>query len=346
MKRTTLILLLLFLVFGGAAIWYLYQPEDEKTTLAGADRRFAVEDISQVHKIFIADREGTASTLERQGKHWLYNGQHKARPAVMEPLLEAIQRIQVRYKPPQAAVDNMIRALATQSYKVELYDKNNRLIKAYYLGGATADERGAFAIMEGADQPYVVDLPAWEGNVTVRFSRKGDEWRDKLLFEHELEDIQSVSIEYPQQRSESFRLEHGPAGYEVKPFYDITPEIRRPYRLGSAEAFLLNFAKLSAEEFDNSNPRRDSIQQLLPFSIITLVTKSGDTTQVKLHPIVPERYVTQDIETGAFVRAGGGAIERYFAELNEQDFLLVQHLLIGKVLWSYRAFFEDRELLN
>jgi hypothetical protein len=82
---------------------------------------------------------------------------------------------------------------------------------------------------------------------------------------------------------------------------------------------LLNFAKLSAEEFDNKNPRRDSIQQLLPFSIITLVTKGGDTTQVKLHPIVPERYVTQDIETGEFVRAGGGPIERYFADLNGQD---------------------------
>lgn len=346
MKRTTLILLFLFLVLGGAAIWYLYQPEDEKTTLAGADRRFAVEDISQVHKIFIADREGNRSTLERQGKHWVYDGKYKARPTVMEPLLEAIQRIQVRYKPPKAAVDNMVRALATQGLKVELYDKSNKLIKAYYLGGATADERGAFAIIEGADQPYVVDLPAWEGNITVRYSRRGDEWRDKMLFAHELEDIQSVAIEYPRQRNESFRLEAGSDGYEVKPFYDITPEIRRPYREGSAETFLMTFEKLSAEEFVNNHSDRDSILQLLPFSIITLVTKQGDTTQVKLYPVIPETYVTQDVQTGEFVRAGGGEIERYYANLNEQDLLIAQHLLLQKVFWGYRSFFKERELLN
>lgn len=344
MKRT-IILLALFLLLGGGAFWYLNTKEDEKTTLAGADRRFAVEDINQVYKIFIADREGKRTTLERKDGYWLYNGKYKARPTVMEPLLEAIQRMQIQYKPPKAAEEKMVKALATQGLKVELYDKDGGQLKAYYLGGATADERGAFAIMDGAEHPYVVELPAWEGNLTVRFARFGDDVRDKDIFSEPVENIQSVSIEYPKQRDQSFRLEATADGYEVKPFFDYTPLIRRPYRDGAAETFLVNFEGLSAEEFSNNYPGRDSILQLVPFSVITLVNKQGDTTQARFFPIIPDQYITQDVKSGGLIEVSSD-IERYYVGLNEKDLLVAQHLLLRKAFWSYSSFFQGQNLLN
>ncbi|MCB0599189.1 MAG: DUF4340 domain-containing protein [Lewinellaceae bacterium] len=341
----TVVLLIAFLLLGGGVFWYLSQGGDEKTTLAGADRAFKVEDIEQVHKIFIADRRGERTTLERRDGYWLYNGQYKARPSVMRPLLDAISRVQVKYKPPQAAVPSMVEALATEGIKVELYDQEGALIKAYYVGGSTSDERGTYMIMDGAEQPYVAELPAWEGNLSVRFRRYGDEWRDKTLFEEEVENIQSVSIEYPKQRSQSFILEDTPDGYAVRPFYDITPETRRPYKAGSAEAFLSNFESVSAEAFRNDLDGRDSIGQLVPFSIITLVNKQGDTTQVKLHPIIEENVISQDPKTGNYVQFNN-AIERYYADLNGKDFLLAQHLLLEKLFWGYGSFFSGPDLLN
>lgn len=341
----TLFLLIAFLLLGGGVLWYLAAGEDEKTTLAGADRAFAVDDIEQVHKIFIADRRGERTTLERRDGYWLYNGRYKARPSVMRPLLDAIARVRVKYKPPQAAMENMVQALATEGIKVELYDKQGGLIKAYYVGGSTSDERGTYMIMEGAEQPYVTELPAWEGNLSVRFRRYGDEWRDKTLFAEEVDNIQSVSIEYPKQRNQSFILENTEKGYEVRPFYDITPEIRRPYKQGSAEAFLTNFESVGAEAFRNKFPGRDSISQLVPFSIITLVDKQGDTTRVELHPIVKENIITHDVKTGDYVLLNS-EIERYFANLNDEDFLLAQHLVLQKLFWGYGSFFKDSNLLN
>lgn len=341
----TLILLIAFLLLGGGVLWYLTGGEDEKTTLAGAGRAFAVKDIEDVHKIFIADRRGERTTLERRDGYWLYNGRYKARPSVMKPLLDAIARVQIKYKPPQAAVENMVHALATEGIKVELYGKRGELLKAYYVGGSTSDERGTYIIMEGAEEPYVAELPAWEGNLSVRFRRYGDEWRDKTLFSEEVENIQSVSIEYPKQRDQSFILESTAGGYEVRPFYDITPEIRRPFREGSAEAFLANFESVGAEAFRNGHPGRDSISGQVPFSIITLVNKQGDTTQVKLHPIIKENIITHDVKSGDYILVNSG-IERYFADLNGEDFLLSQHLVLKKLFWGYSSFFQDRNLLN
>lgn len=343
--RRTLLLLALFLLLGAGVFWYLNNGDDEKTTLAGADRDFAVEDIGQVYKIFIADREGGRTTLERKDGYWLYNGDYKARSTVMEPLLQAIQNMRIKYKPPQASVKNMVEALATQGLKVELYGKNGQKLKSYYLGGATADERGAFAIIDGAEQPYVVELPAWEGNVTVRFAHKGDEWRDKRIFSEEPENIQSVSIEYPRQRDLSFRLEATADGYEAKPFFETTPLISRPYREGSVETFLAKFESLSAEEFINNHPDRDSILQLVPFSIITLVNKQGDTTQARFYPIIPEKYISQDIKTGGIIEVSSD-IERYYVSLDDRDLLLAQHLVLREAFWSYGSFFQDRKLLN
>ena len=59
----TLILLIVFLILGGGTAWYLLNKEDDKTTLAGLDRDFAVENVAQIHKIFLANRADNSTTL-------------------------------------------------------------------------------------------------------------------------------------------------------------------------------------------------------------------------------------------------------------------------------------------
>lgn len=339
MNRTVL-LLLLFICLGGGTYYYLGQKKiEKKTTLAGADRDFAVDDIEQVYKIFIADRKNEKATLTRNGEHWVYNGEYKARKVIVESILNTLQHIEIKYKPDDAAVPNMVKALATEGKKIELYDKNDQLIKSYYIGGSTNDERGTFAIMDGAEQPYVVYIPFFDGNISARFIAKGDEWRDKDLFNERLEQIQSVSIEYPKLRNKSFKLEKTKEGYAVTPFYDIVPETNRPYREGSAEQFLIHFERISSEDYRNWHPKKDSILQLTPFSIITLVNVQNDTTQVKLYPVEQESFITQVPETGEFERVDP-LIQRYYTDLNGKDFLLSQQVVVGKVLWEYAAFFE------
>ncbi len=333
MKRT-IILLLAFLSLGGITTWYLRTQQDDKTTLAGADRRFAVENADDIYKIFIADRKGVTTMLERQENEWRYNGKYKARPNAMDNLLDAITRVQVKYKPPQAAVKNMVIDLATNGLKVELYHKNGNLLKAYYVGGSTPDERGTYMIMDGAEQPYVAYIPGWEGNLRFRYNLVGEDWRDKTIFNFDQDDIQSVSVEYPKQKNKSFRLERIGSEFDVKPFYDVTPVINRPLNPGKVEAYLEGFKSLGAEAFENQNPRRDSILQLVPFSIISLTDKAGNEIVVKLYPIFPK------VNPGATQLPGADAVERYFLDWNSEDFMLIQHRVFSKILWGYEFFFE------
>ncbi|MBK7871403.1 MAG: DUF4340 domain-containing protein [Saprospiraceae bacterium] len=334
--KKTLILLISFALFGSVTAWYLLTQQDDKTTLLAKDQRFSIEDSENIYKIFIASKKGEKTTLERKENYWLYNGEYKARPNAIENLLDAITRVQVKYKPPTAAVDNMVKDLATNGLKVELYNNNNKLLKTYYVGGSTADERGTYMIMEGSNQPYVTYIPSWEGNIRFRYNLTGEDWRDKTIFTYKQDDIQSVSIEYPKQRNQSFRLERSGNGFEIKPFYETTPIVNQPISEGKVEAFLEGFKSLGAEAFENENPRRDSILKLMPFSIIKISSKDGDSTTVRLFPIIPE------YDPAVTRLPNADAVERYFLDWNGQDFMLIQHRVFSKILWGYDFFFEKK----
>lgn len=323
MKRTT-IFIIFFLILGSFTAWYVLSKPSGNTSQLGADRRFKIENTDEIYKIFIADRRGTRTTLERKSDFWLYNNQYKARPTAIESLLDAMRRIEMKYQPPKAAVQNMIKSLAVDGIKVEIYNKSNKLLKSYYIGGATSDERGTYVILDGANQPYVAHLPGWEGNLRFRYNLKGDDWRDKTVFEENPQTIQSVHVEYPKNKNKSFKLEREGNTYKILPFYGITPVIKRPLRKGSVEQYLEGFQSLGAEAFENENPKRDSIKQLLPFSIITIKNQNGEVKSVRLFPI----FTAHD------------RVERYLAEVSTGDFMLVQQLVFGKVMWGYDFFFE------
>lgn len=331
-------LIALFLLLGAGALWYVWSSRDGQLSSLREERTFRIEDTDRIGKIFLVHREGEQVLLERKGEDWVYNTTWKARPDAVENLLDAIRRIQVKYQPAQAAVPNIVRNLVAEGIKVEIYDRRGRMMTAYYIGGSTADERGTFAIREGFEQPFVAHLDGWEGNLRFRYSLKGEDWRDRSVFSLDPDRIREVSIAYPAQRNQSFRLRKTEGGYQIDPFYPTTPVAKAPYRIGSAEGFLTGFESIVAEDFRNAYPAKDSILQLLPFAIIEVVDDAGGKQSAKLFPILPIAQEA-DVKTGQL--PAGAEIERYFAATGSGDFMLVQHRVIQKILWGYPFFFEE-----
>lgn len=329
MKRT-LLLAILFLALGGGA-WYALNKKSQSGSLNSPDMNFAVTNTGDIYKIFLADRNGRTATLDRKEDYWLYNGKARARATAVSTLLETIAHVNVWYVPPKAAEQSMIKSLASEGIKVEIYDKSNKLLKSYYVGGVTNDEHGTFMMMEGAQQPYVVHDPSFIGQLRVRYLLGDDEWMDRIIFREKPDEIQSVTVEYPQRKSESFRLEKvGEAEYSVKPFYSTTTVIKQPLRKGVPEAYLLGFEKLGAEGFETDHPDRDSVVNLVPFTIVTVKKSNGEEKQVRFWPVEIQQ-----------TREGMPYVHRYFAEVDRRDFLLIQEMVFAPIFRGYSFFFES-----
>ena len=331
--NNTLRLLLLFLLLAGGTFWYT-QKHNNKTTVAKTDRDFAIPNIASVHKIFIADRNGQTATLDKKTDYWQYNGKWKANPNAIQNLLNTIQKVQLKYIPPNAAVEHIVKDIATNNIKIELYDQAGKNLKTYYVGGVTNDELGTYMIMEGSNNPYVTYIPGLEGSLRIRYLLKEKQWRDKTIFEEQLEDIQSVSIEYPKQKSNSFKLVRTENDFELTPLFETTANRGKPKK-GQVEKFLRGFDWLVAEAFENEHPRRDSIQKQLPFCILNLERTNGQQTSLRLHPIIKK----DDLGLPMQREDGKLLIERYYANVNNEELMLIQELVFGKVFWGYGHFF-------
>lgn len=336
MKRTFFLLLLLISIFG--IIFFLSRESDKKTTIADAPRDFAVENVKEIYKIFIADRNGNSVTLAKKENYWQLNERWRANPNSVANLLQTIQKVKIKYIPPRTAVPNIIKDIATNNIKVEIYDKANQLMKAYYVGGVTNDELGTHMIMADAEEPFVTYMPGFEGALRVRYMVDEMDWRDKTIFQESINNIRAVSIEYPKQRNLSFHLSKEAGQYNVLPFYNTTPRMNHPVSRGLIEKYLTGFERQVAEGFENQNSKRDSIVQLLPFSIINLERTDGSKREVKLYPIIEKTKSGQVMLNDE----GSPLIEKYFAEVDGVDFMLVQQLVFGKLLWSYGSFFESK----
>jgi hypothetical protein len=330
MKRT-LLLTALFLVLGGSA-WYFYdKKKNQKSSHLSWDMDFSVRNTDDIGKIFIADRKGKTATLELKNGHWVYNGKYPARPTAVQLLLETIRDINVQYIPPDASTEGMVKELATIGLKVEIYDKNNKPMKTYYLGGITNDQRGTVVIMEGSEKPYVAHISNFVGQLRARYLIGDDNWFDRTIFQENPEDIQKITAEYPQNKSESFVLEKtGTAEYKVRPYFSTTPASKKPQRKGRAEGYLVQFEKLGAEAYETTNPFRDSVVQLVPSIIISVQKTDGTEKKVKFWPA----------ETIYDPKTGQPFTHRYFTEVNQEYFMLTQDRVFGPVFRGYSYFFE------
>jgi Domain of unknown function (DUF4340) len=336
MKKTNLIVLALLAIGGSIGAWYLV--ESKKSNLEGYDFNFAVKDTAAIAKIFLADREGKTVTLTRENSvKWLVGGKYEAQPDMIKTMLETLNQVDLKMRLPRNAVASVVKDIATEGIKVEVYDKKGKTLRVFYVGGSTSDDRGTFMMMENSNEPYVMQIPGFIGMLRPRFLTDEQDWRDRFAFKMPYESIKMVSVEYPNQKSKSFKLMRDGSNFKVEPFYDIVPRINRPVATGMVEAYLQGFAKLGIEGFEAGNPKADSLKQSPVFAKISVTDTHDKTKVLTLHPFVARN------ESGEVTKSNDGNvhIEHYFVDTNDGELMAVQHFVFEKVFWAYEAFFTN-----
>ncbi len=334
MKKTTTILIVLFLILGSVAAWYITTNSGKpKASYHTSSMDFKI-DPDLVHKVFLADREGHKTTLIRKDGEWLLEGVYKTRPNAISYLLEAIKNVEVKYRPAKAAYPSITKDLATYGIEVELYGKEGELLKNYYVGGVDEKGEGSYMIMAESDEPFATHLKMFVGSLRTRFSMTGDDWRDRSIFNEEPEDVISISVEYPKQKNKSFIMKKDGSQYTVEPLFNTTPIITKKVMKGKPEQYLQGFKSKLAESFQNEYTMKDFAKTVVPFAIVSLTLKDGTEKTVRFIPFQKVgkngELIKQDASKPVF---------RYHADCSWGDFMLVQQGVFKEVFWQYEGFF-------
>ena len=344
-NRIIIIIAAILVVIAGVLIWnnrYL-------STLQGESSDFQVWDTASVTKVYLADRKERESLLERQEHGWTLNDTYTAHPKQVQYLLTTLYKIRVKMPVSVASHDNIVKQLASQSTKVEVYqivprinlfDKiklfyHEKRTKVFYVGDATMDSSGTFMLKEGADKAYIVYIPSFRGFITTRFTANPDDWRDHTIFHENMADIQSVEVDFNEDPEGSFRIDNiGKHQYKLTRLSDNKD---LPYDTLKVINLMSSFSDLRFEAlFTNTLPqeRIDSITSSPYLHYIVVTDKDGNKQDMRTFKKLVLNGVTDlSGEIGDVDR------DRMYALVNDgKDFVLIQNYVFDKVLHDIRYY--------
>ncbi len=337
MKRTLILLAILLLL--GAVYYYLQgnNKEDVVTEIL-EERAFAVDE-NELHKIVITEKTGRVNTLTiDEDDIWYVNGKRMSRNQKFL-VKEALTKIRINSIPPKGAYKQIMKTIGDIGILVRLFDKEDAMIRSYYVGGVPQGERGTYYLMEGYNQPYLMELPGMEGSTRGRFVKEPDDWLDRAMFRYPEKDIAKITVDFPKSKNESYVVEKNGSSYDVKPLYSYTPVINKKVNKNTLDKYLDNFhIGFFTEAYINQHTKRDSIvQNITPFCNLTVENNAGEKNVLNLYP-VNEILGVKGEAVGPNVDA---IIERYFVNVNDgEKFMLTQHRLAKKFIWGYDWFFK------
>ncbi len=336
MKKTLTYLAVLILLAG--ITWWMV-AEDRSGTLDQDEQQFAIDDTAAIGKIFMADMGELEITLERTGGFWMVNQKYKVREDGIDLLLRTLKNIRVDYPVTKAAHDNVVKLLATDATKVEVYDRENRLLKAYYVGGPTPDNKGTNMILENAKRAYVIHIPGFQGYAGSRYFLDETAWRDRTVFRYKPHQIKKVRLEYTLKPQHSFELlVVQKDSVRVRPLNDSLSFEGQSVDQLFAKRYLTYFNRLNAEGYENTYGKKDSVLATQPFLRVAVTNHDGLTKKANVFfKPVTERTKYQFDERGNRVKFDE---DRYFALINEnKDFVMIQHFNFGKIMVPIERFF-------
>lgn len=281
MRKNTLLSGAFVLLLGG---YFLFFYDQDRSSLPARDTAFATADTAAIARIVLtryAEGEATARVqLDRSATGWTLNGRYPAFLPKVRQVLKVLHLVQVQEVLYDQGVTTAERLLDVMHTRIELFDQGGKPIKTLLLGTQTKDARGSLMKIEGAGQPYVVELPGLQGYINASFPLDTTIWRENLLFIADSARLQEVAITYADAAA-SFVLRRPAPGAAWR----FTGREQAPDSAQLA-AYLAAFTgRVYAESFATANypGLKEKLETQPPDIVFTVSYFDGDSRRIVLY---------------------------------------------------------------
>jgi len=311
---------------------------------------FAVSDTSNITKFFLADKNNnTVKVVRTDNGSWVLNDKYEVNPSMVQIMLKTFILIDIKAPVAKSTRNTIIRLLAGKSVKTEIYQSvyrinlfnwiklfpHEKLTRTYYVGDATMDNSGNFMLMEGSEEPYIVNIPGFRGFVSTRYSALEGDWRSHSVFRYKVPEIRSVSVSFNENPERSFIITN-----QNNRIFSLSSMIDNRTIAGFDTSrvvqYLSMFNNLNYERVldDMKRTKYDSILATTPTFEITLVDKMG-----KAHIL---KTWKRPADVGQLDMEGVQAVwdlERMYGLLDNSEYMVaLQYFVFNDILLPIQAF--------
>lgn len=342
MKKKNLIIIAAVAVVGIVALIVALHGSKQSTF----DQDYNIEDITAVSRIYLADKQGNESLLERTtDSAWAIvcdGTRYPANQPMVDLLLETLHTMQIRQQVNRNAIPNVIKDISARAVKVEVYGRAPRInlfglhllphekrLATYYVGRETQDMMATFMFRDGDKVPYVIHIPGFRGFLTPRFVTEPLKWRSHNIVDLDVNAIASIGLDIPAAPQESFSVVNNGDGFSLIPA--ATGTAVTEFDTVRVAQLLSSFAWLNFDEFASIVPNStDSSLNVPPRAVLTITDTAGNLTEVKTYV----KYINPDDREAIPDTAMYNTfdLDRLYAIVNNSDTVLIQYFVFDRIL--------------
>lgn len=345
-KRNLLILLIVVVLIGLIALVVAMRGSKDATF----DQDFHVEDIENITKIFLADKENNHVLLQRvadadtnSDTTWTVDEIYPASKGMIKLLLETLHDMRIRQQVNKNAVPQAIKLLSANSTKCEVYQTRylidwfngklrlfprEKLTATYFVGQETQDMMACFMYREGDKVPYIIHIPGFRGYLTPRFVADPMSWRSHTIVHWDITHLQSVELDIPATPEESYKVSRQGDGFVFQKAGTIIDN----FDTARVAQMLSCFHNLNFDEYASRvpNSNMDSSFNAGPRAILHITNTEGTTREITT-------YIKYNNPTDSLVMRNDELYEmfdlnRLYAIIDKKDTVLIQYFVFDNIL--------------
>ncbi len=342
MKKNLLMLFVLLVL--GAFAYYLVTNDKKEKIRTNEDydlsyRDFAVEDISEVNKIVVVNRTKGVFVFKKNKNIWYVNDTFIANQSLVKNMLSVIKNVKIDYVPTEAAEKNIMRNMLLDGIKVEVYDKSNKPLKEYYVGGSPQNSIGTYFVMDGYSKPLVMTIPGFKGNLRVRFSYSLNNWRDRTVLRENIDEIKRIKAKYFIDKKSSFELVKNGNEFEILPAFEDQKKINKPLDQKFAKAYLVGFKEKVAEGIIEDKSLIEDVVAQKIIASFDIERLNGTRKSLKIF-LAPDFDQETFPDNEGIYKYFNNKVHRYFALNEKGDLFQIQYLVFKDIIIPYNIFFK------
>ncbi len=194
MKQLTRIKLLsiLFLCTGLVALFVVLK----NTSFGGGSdttKKIAI-DSSSLSKISLTYKKETTILTKGQLK-WQVNNTYNARPNLIQLMIVGLSKVEIKRPVAEENKKKITAYLKRNGIQVEA--KGDEWSRKFLISSNENDANSSYYLEEGSEEPYIVYVPSFSGDMANLLKMTEIDWRSKELFISSPMSLQKIAVSYP-----------------------------------------------------------------------------------------------------------------------------------------------------
>ena len=276
-KRKTIKIVFFLLLFVAAIVFISRACLDQVP-------EFAVKNPEKIKQIILKSDRGMVK-LEKAGDIWMLNGTEEARMEAIKAILETLINIEVKSPVGQNSFNEIISEKEIEVVEVNVSGSILPL-KKYFVYKVSSNPYGNIMTEKAKDNPFIMHLPGYGGNLSVFYSTRINYWKPHIIFQYNLNDILSVELQNIKEPQNSFKIFRNESGGYVLEDLD-TKEIVKDVESERITRYLSYFRRIRFEKFIDPDVKisRDSIIKTPAFYTVKVRDINNDEKVISIFPV-------------------------------------------------------------